>query len=406
MPGVSRLLLLVPATTYRIADFLAAADALGAEVVVGCDEMQGLSGLQVDFNDSDKGAARIAEYAREHPLAAVIGVDQETCLVAAKAGALIGLTHNQPEAVLAAGDKHLFRQKLHEAGLPGPRFKSFGPEVDPKSAAGGADYPCVLKPLGLSGSRGVIRADDEAGFLAAWTRIKALPGAGKNVLVEDYMPGAEVALEGLMEGGRLNVLAIFDKPDPLDGPYFEETIYVTPSRLAPETQAAIAAMAERAAVALGLTQGPIHAELRVRPTPAGANEQGPWMVELAARSIGGLCARALSFGAGAGLEELIIRHALGLPQADMTREEGASGVMMIPIPGAGILRGVEGQGAALAEPGITDITITIAKGGAVRPLPEGDRYLGFIFAKAATPAEAEAALRRAHGELKINIDPA
>jgi biotin carboxylase len=402
---VGRLLLLVPATTYRIADFMAAAGEVGADVVIGCDEAQAISGLRVDFADSDAGAAQIAQYGRQHEVAAVIGVDEETCLVAAKASALLGLSHNSPDAVRAAGDKHLFRQKLRAAGLPGPRFTSFGPQSDAKGAAARADFPCVLKPLGMAGSRGVIRADDEAGFVDAWARIKGLPGVGDSILVEDYMPGAEVAVEGILQGGKLSVLALFDKPDPLEGPYFEETIYLTPSRLSPASQAAIAAMTERAAAALGLSEGPVHAELRVRPTPVGANEQGPWMIELAARSIGGLCARSLDFGAGMRLEELIVRHALGLPQPDWAPQTGASGVMMIPIPAAGILSSVEGQGAARATPGITDIVITIAKGGTLVPLPEGDRYLGFIFAKCATPAEAEAALRRAHGELDIIIDP-
>jgi biotin carboxylase len=264
----------------------------------------------------------------------------------------------------------------------------------------------VLKPLVLSASRGVIRADSEAEFVAAFTRIAALletpevrqhhPDGRDRILVEDFIPGTEVALEGLLNHGELNTLAIFDKPDPLDGPFFEETIYVTPSRLPLETQRAIERCVARAASALGLEGGPVHAEVRL-------NQQGPWLIEIAARSIGGLCSRTLRFGTGMTLEEIILRHALDLPIASIEREHRAAGVMMIPIPRGGVLEDVGGLEAARAVAGIEDVTISIHKGEEVVPLPEGARYLGFIFARGATPADAERALRNAHARLSFVI---
>jgi len=270
-------------------------------------------------------------------------------------------------------------------------------------AAGHVRFPCVIKPIDLSGSQGVIRADDAEGFAAAFERVAAIvrspavcpPGtAPQRLIVERFIPGPEVAVEGLIRGGQLEILAVFDKPDPLDGPFFEETIYVTPSRLAPETLEGLEAATRAAVRALGLTEGPIHAEFRLA---AG----GPWVLEVAARSIGGLCARTLRFGAGLALEELILRGAAGLALPVHDREDAAAGVMMLPIPRAGTLREVNGRAEAMAVPGIEGLTITIPPGGRVVPLPEGDRYLGFMFARAETPAEAEAALREAQRRLEI-----
>jgi biotin carboxylase len=253
----------------------------------------------------------------------------------------------------------------------------------------------------------VIRADDVPSFVAAFRRVVAIlqgpdtAGLGKGreeVLVEDFIPGREVALEGLLVGGELHVLALFDKPDPLDGPYFEETIYLTPSRLAPDVQQAITAETRWAARALGLTEGPVHAELRV-------NEQGPWVVEVAARTIGGLCSRTLRFGAGLSLEELVIRHALGIELDSLERERRPAGVMMLPIPRGGVLRATRGREAALAVPGIEEVTISAHVGQELVPLPEGSRYLGFLLARADSPDAVEAALREAHRRLEFDVDP-
>jgi biotin carboxylase len=294
-------------------------------------------------------------------------------------------------AVAATRDKGAMRRALARQRVPQPRFAT-APDPDRLPDVG---FPCVVKPVSLSGSQGVIRADDPAAARAAAVRVLAL--CDGPLLVEEYVPGDEVALEGLLYRGHLAVLAVFDKPDPLVGPYFEETIYVTPSRQRDGIQTRLADLTARAASAIGLTEGPVHAELRI----AGDDI---WVIEIAARSIGGLCSRALRFGAGVSLEELILRHALNLPLDDLARERAASGVMMVPIPRRGILREVRGRDAALAVPGITGLEITVPPGRAVVPLPEGDRYLGFLFARGERPDDVERALRSAHAKLDVVIE--
>ena len=410
--AMGRLLLLVPTTSYRVGDFLDAAHRLGVDVAVGSNRRQVLEQyaegktVTLDFTDLEKGVAQIRAYAREYPLQAIVPVDDEPVLLAAEASQALGLSHNTPESVAATRDKYRLRTRLANSGLPSPWFTVVSVDDDPAPAAGAAVYPCVLKPLALSAGRGVIRADDAAAFPAAFRRIARIlkqPDAGTygtdRILVEEYIPGAEVAVEGLLRGGRLTVLALFDKPDPLEGPFFEETIYTTPSRLPADEQRGIIATTAKALAALGLRDGPVHAELRI-------NDRGHWLVEAAARSIGGLCARILRFGAGVRLEELILRHALGLPIESLEREKRAAGVMMIPTPEAGILRQVQGLAEARAVPGVEDVTISIPVGHPVVPPPEGYRYLGFIFARADDPAAAEAALREAHRRLRFDIEPA
>jgi len=300
------------------------------------------------------------------------------------------------------------RERLVAASVRQPSYRLIPLDGDLATIARTLDYPCVVKPLSLSASRGVIRADDARAFAAAVARIRAIL-AGPDVavseegrrelLVERFVPGIEVALEGLLVEGDLRVLALFDKPDPLNGPYFEETIYVTPSRLPDDVQKAIAGAAAAACAALGLTDGPVHAELRV-------NAEGPWVIEVAARSIGGLCSRTLRFGTGMTLEELILRHALGWPLPSLDRDQRAAGVMMIPIPRAGRLREVRGLEAAGLVRHIEDVVISAHPGQELIPLPEGWQYLGFIFARAERPADAEAALRAAHEALHFEIDDA
>ena len=287
----------------------------------------------------------------------------------------------------ATRDKAAMRRAFAAAGVPQPRFEVI--DGEPTASVG---FPCVIKPVSLAASRGVIRADDPADATAAAARVRAMVDGP--LLVEEYVPGVEVAVEGLLRAGQLEVLAVFDKPDPLEGPYFEETIYVTPSRLAPELLATIERVTADAAAAVGLVEGPVHAELR-------GDGDRVVVLELAARSIGGLCSRALRFGAGISIEEVVLRHAFGLPLADLRREAAASGVMMIPIPGAGTLDAVHGQDDARAVPGVVGLEITIAPGRPVQPLPEGDRYLGFIFARGSAPDAVEDALRAGHACLDI-----
>jgi biotin carboxylase len=409
------LLLLVPTRSYRTDDFVLAARRSGVGVVLGSDLCHrveesfggGEGVVSLDYRDPEKAAERIAELSRERPIRGVVPTDDATGVIAALAAERLGLRHNPPAAARRAAHKAESRRALAAAGVAVPRFAVYPLDAGPDGPSREAPYPCVLKPVHLSASRGVIRADEPAAFAAAWRRIERIVERARaerrpsdpevrSVLVEAFVPGPEVALEGLLREGRLEVLALFDKPDPLEGPFFEETIYVTPSRHGERVQDEVARVAAIAAAALGLAEGPVHAELRLGP-------QGPVVLEVAARSIGGLCSRSLRFGAGISLEEIVVAHAMGLPSAAAPRERRASGVMMLPSPRAGVLHGVEGLDAARAVPGVEDVVVTIPEGRAVEPLPEGDAYLGFLFARGETPAEVEAALRAGQARLRFDI---
>ncbi len=420
-----RVLLLLPTTSYRAEDFLDAAARLGATASVASDRCHVLAelwppgkdfpperSLAVDFRDPAGAAAAIAEAARPRGFDAVVATSDETAVIAALASRALGLRGNAPEAAYTARNKLRMRGALAAAGIARPRFAAFALDEEPRAPS----FPCVVKPLLLSASRGVIRADDPPSLRAAFERVARLlarPDTVRGddpdrhqVLVEEFVPGAEVALEGILRGGALGVLALFDKPDPLDGPFFEETIYVTPSRLPAAVQRAVADAAARAARAIGLAEGPIHAELRLPP------DGDPVVIEVAARSIGGLCARTLRFALADGdasLEELVLRHALDLPVSETGTETGtgtgASGVMMIPIPAAGVLQAVDGVEAARAVAHVEDVVITTKLGEKLVPLPEGASYLGFLFARAATPALVEEALREAHRQLRFTVAP-
>ena len=409
---MGRILLLMPSTTYHAADFMEAARRLGVDVVVGTDQRQALDAtrdrvLPLDFRDPAGAARQVAAFDAQHPLDAIVPTDDETAVLAAHAAVEVGLTANPIDAARAANDKLLLRRVLADARLPTPQFRVLPVTLNPEAVAAELSYPCVLKPTFLSASRGVIRADDADGFVVAFRRVAALlarpevadrggPAAGQ-LLVESFVPGREFALEGLLRDGRLQVLALFDKPDPLDGPFFEESLYVTPSRLPDPDQQRIAATVGEAAAALGLVDGPVHAEVRL-------GESDPVVIDLAARMIGGLCSRALRFGTGMSLEEVILLHALGRQVEPAAVQAGASAVLMLPIPRGGTLRAVEGLDEVRGIPGIRQVEITIPVGQAVVPLPEGDRYLGFVFAQADLPQEAESLLRRAASRLQFRID--
>ena len=387
------MVLLAGPATYRSAAFLRAAARLELDVVEAVDLPEPLHArmagrcegpLPLDFAQPGMAVAALTAYARQRPIDAILSLDDSATLLAAEAAAALGLPHNDPGAALAARDKWVMREALRRGGVPVPEFQRYPLAADPAAVAGEIPFPVVVKPTRLSGSRGVIRADERDAFVAAWQRTREIllrEGESRHdgeLLVERYLPGVEVALEGLLTGGSLQTLAIFDKPDPLEGPFFEETIYVTPSRLPETTQAAISARTAEAAAALGLREGPVHAELRI-------NVDGVWLIEIAGRSIGGLCSTILEFGAGISLEDLILCHAVRLPLPATERAGGAAGVMMIPIPKGGILRGVAGVDEARAVPGVTGIEITAPCNQPIAPLPEGASYLGFIFAKGETP---------------------
>ena len=397
-----RALLILPTATYRASDFLSAAEELGLEVVVASEEGQTLTEpfVLIDLRRPEWSAQQIVEKAG--PLDAIVPVDDGGVLIAALAAARLGLVHSRPDAVARTRNKAMLRRALFQAEVRQPAFAVLEAGDDPTELATLVGIPCVLKPLSLSGSRGVIRVDRPQAAPQVAERIRRiLAAAGENpnspLLVESYVPGREIAVEGVLSEGRLETLAIFDKPEPLEGPFFEETIYVTPSRLHPEVLMEAEAMVLEAADAIGLDEGPVHAELRV-------DGSSVTFLELAARSIGGLCSRALRFGMiGASLESLLLRHALGLPTRAPEREPVASGVMMLPIRRMGVLEQVKGVEDAKAVPGITDLQLTIPRGERLTPLPEGDRYLGFLFAKGSAPGDVEQALRLAYSKLEVVV---
>jgi biotin carboxylase len=406
------LLLLASTKGYETRLFIDAARNLGIPIALGTDRCGSLDdpwndrAIPLRFEDPEASARTILDFAREQPVQAIVPLGDHAVRTAALACRALDLPHNPPEAAEAARNKYKARQKLKTAGVAVPPFARFSLQDDPRRCAQQVAYPCVLKPLSLAASQGVIRADTPGQFLLAFERIRALmqrPEVQVHkeestdwLLAEGFIPGREVAVEGLLDRGRLRVLALFDKPDPLDGPFFEETIYVTPSREDAARQAAIVTEVERAARALALFHGPIHAEVRLSP-------DGPRIVEVAARAIGGLCSRVLRFRTGLSLPELILAHACDLPVEPATPDDQAAGVMMIPIPTAGIYEGVDGLDAALQVPGIEDLTITAKEDHPILPRPEGASYLGFIFARGSAPDKVEHALRAAHQCLRFRI---
>lgn len=412
-----RLLLIAPTTTYRLADFLEAAESLQVDVLIASNRCERLAVrwpnrrvIPVHLEKPRRAAGALVPRLQQRRIDAVLAADDAGVALAAYIAQALHLPGNVPKSIARTRNKYLFRKALAKAGLLSPHFTRLPTHLSPREALKKLDspFPCVLKPLMLSGSRGVIRADTPEVFRTAFARVAALLNSRElrqkaehtgTILVESYIPGAEYAVEGLLTEGRLDILTIFDKPDPLEGPYFEETIYVTPTRLSGPAQIEIRRSVSRACRALGLRHGPMHAEVRL-------NSDGVYLLEVAARTIGGLCSRALRFATDMSLETLVIRHSLGERLSAVVPSERASGVMMIPIPRGGRLQTVEGVEQARQVPGIEGIEITIQPGHLVVPLPEGASYLGFIFASGDSPAEVEARLRTAHAHLRFDIRPA
>ena len=401
---MARILLIAATTGYQTRSFAEAARRLGIEVTLATDRCHVLEdpwrdhAIPVRFEEPEAAA----EALRATTVDGIVAVADRPTLVAALAAEKLGLPFHPPHAVAACRDKHRMRELFAAAGLLVPRNIRVSLDADPHDIG----FPCVLKPLGLSASRGVIRADNPTEFTAAFARIRRIleqpeilrfhDDVNSAIQIEEYIEGREFALEGLMTNGELETLAIFDKPDPLEGPFFEETIYVTPSRRPQEVQQAIIQTAKHAVRALGLHHGPVHAEMRVNAT-------GVYMLEVAARPIGGLCARALRFEGGRTLEELVILHAVGKVPEGRKLSPPSLGVMMIPVPRAGVYQSVSGIDHAQATPGVDDVIITAKRGQKLIPLPEGSSYTGFIFASGVCPAAVEESLRLAHSCLDFEI---
>ena len=413
---MTTVLLILPTGTYRAPAYLAAARALGLDVVTGSERAQALASRMAEhfvllpLHDPEATADAIVAYAEGTHLDAIVAVDDTGAIGAAAAAERLRLVHSPPAAVRTTRDKIAMRRAFAAAGLPQPAFEVAFDDDEVAAATARIGPPVVVKPPSLAGSRGVIRADDVAGALEAASfvrRILADAGepAGSPLLVEEFVPGAEVAVEGLLRQGELSVIAVFDKPEPLDGPYFEETIYVAPSSLPPELLGKITAVTAEALRAIGLTDGPIHAELRVPGVRLPTEDAlGPAvrLLEVAARTIGGHCSRALELRGGGSLEQLVLATALGVPGPEPVLAR-AAGVLMVPIPRSGFLAGVSGIDAASKVPHVTGVEITVPRGRFVKALPEGERYLGFVFATAGTAREVETALRRARQLLVVDV---
>jgi formate-dependent phosphoribosylglycinamide formyltransferase (GAR transformylase) len=454
---------------YQTRSFEAAARKLGVELVYVTDRCHELDdpwgdhAIAARFANPEEAAATAIQSLRGKPIAAILALGDAPAVAASYTARGLGLRANHPAAVEACHNKLRTREVFRDAGLFNPPtglwFRTIPLSPEPEPSLLGIQYPCVLKPLSLSASQGVMRANTHEEFREAARRLARLlerpdlqtksASPYREALVEEYIPGVEVAVEGILLDGELKILAIFDKPDPLEGPYFEETIYVAPSRLSAEQQSAIIRTASQSIRALGLSHGPVHAEFRI-------NDRGVWPIEVAPRPIGGMCAASLSFvstrnpimddiregtasavpkgsdNAGAlapevsvatgtqialteqtlphdlqpiGLEELILRHAIGEDISAWQREPAASAVMMIPVPASGILEKVGGIAEAQRVANVTDVQITARLHDQIQAWPEGSSYLGFIFAKAESPAAAEQAVREAHSKLTFQIRP-
>jgi phosphoribosylaminoimidazole carboxylase (NCAIR synthetase) len=411
-----RILLVAATTGYQTRSFAEAAARLNIGMTLATDRCHVLEdpwrdqAIAVRFEDPRRSAESLAEAVRPLAIAGIAAVADRPTLIAALTAEELGLPWHSPQAAAACRDKHRMRELFAEAGLAVPRHERIAIDGDPVAATARTHFPCVLKPLGLTGSRGVIRANNSDEFVAAFRRIRRileLPEIrrlredwNQAIQIEQYIPGNEFALEGLMTRGEFRTLAIFDKPDPLEGPFFEETIYVTPSRQPDSVQDAIVDTTVRAARALGLYHGPFHAEMRV-------HDGGVCMLEIAARPIGGLCSRALRFRIPGSreitLEELVVIHAIEKMPECIEPASPAAGVMMIPVPRAGVFEFVSGVENARAIAGIDDVVITAKRGEKLVPLPEGTSYPGFVFASGRDAAFVEDALRRAHRELRFHV---
>ena len=415
-----RVLLFAGKLGYQTRSFDEAARKLGIELVFVTDRCHQLEdpwgdrAIPVHFESPEAAAYTVLEAVRTGvQIDGILALGDRPAVAAAYVAHGLSVPYNHPASVEACRSKLRMREVFRDAGLCVPWFRAVKLEPAPEPALLGISYPCVLKPLSLSASQGVLRANNRQEFLSAGEKIRKLLASPEvaatreanldQMLVEGYIPGREVAVEALLTDGEFRVLAIFDKPDPLTGPYFEESIYVTPSRLPEKQEAEIERCAAEAARALGLSHGPVHAEFRI-------NEEGVWPLEVAARPIGGLCARALRFEAAdgeglIGLEELLLRQAIGWLVSDWRREASASGIMMIPVPRSGVLEKVEGEEEARATAHVAELHITARLRDYIAAWPEGSSYLGFLFARAETPDDAEAALRAAHAKLKFTLTP-
>ncbi len=400
--------MVAPNRSYRVASYIDAATRLGLQLIIVSDSEHSLvsavaSGITVDFADPDLAFEQVKLSIADKSILSVIATDDAVVTLASRIARELGLPHNDPKASRLTVRKDLARIRLQQEQCNVPEF-SVCAIYDAADKATEFTYPVVLKPLMLSGSRGVIRADDPTQFIAAAERLERIlanePASDyerRHFLVEQYLDGDEIAFDGFVQDGRLLPLAMFDKPEPMNGPFFEESYYITPSRHDAATQQAIVEEIERCCAAYGLRHGPIHAEARI-------TTQGVVLLEMASRTIGGQCARLIEYVLGSNLEQVIIQL-MSDRSPEYQRGSKHAGVLMIPIEQSGVLKRVEGLIKAQQVANITDIEIHIQPGYELIPLPEGSSYLGFIFASAETFDQTLQALREAHQQLKFITSP-
>lgn len=401
-PHMPTALVILPSNTYRAADFLAAAESIGIDLVVASEQPppleMGDGYLQIDCAEPAAAAEAIARFGETTDIDGIVAADDQGVLIAAAANQLLGLRGNSPAAAHATRDKLEMRERLRTAEVPQPEFARLEAGGDVNSLAAAIGFPVVVKPVDRSASQGVVRIDSKDGLGPAVALVRQIVGADVPMLIEEFVSGVEIAIEGMVSESELTVLAVFDKPDSGDGPYFPETIFVTPSQLPSSELAEATRVAEAAIRGIGLTHGPVHVELRI--------DQGrARVIEVAARSIGGLCSRSLNFGLmGTTLESLILRNSIGLGRTHLRRESVSSGVLMIPTPESGVLRAIEGTEKTRSIAGITGMDFTMVPGDRVEAPPLGERYLGFVYARSDRPQQVESALREAMATLEVQLE--
>ena len=405
----AHILFIAPPQSYRIAPYLKAAKELDCDLTIASMGEYSLvspiaEGIHIDFADHEAALARLKEHHQQHPFNAVIGGDDLAVELASRLANELGLAHNSPQASLLTRRKDLARAHLQQAGVAVPAHSLIDLTRPLAIQLEQLHYPCVLKPLAMSMSRGVIRVDNTEQAQQACARIESIIQEAlveeeqQKILAEQYIDGEEIAYEGLLTNGELKTLLFFDKPEPLTGPYFEESYYITPSRQDKDIQQRVYEVVKAACDSYGLVTGPVHAELRV-------DEDGKvWVLEVAARTIGGECARLVELATEQSLEKLVLSNALSQLHS-LPELKGAAGVLMIPTTQAGVLRRVEGVMAAQNVEGIKEVVLSVREGHQLVPLPEGSSYLGFMYGLAETPEQVEQALREAHAKLNVVIAP-
>ncbi len=409
-PGLSPgfVLLIAPSGSYRIPPYIEAAKALGIGLLVVSNSKHSLvsevaKGISVDFDDLRLAREIILSEIKGLKILSVLATDDICVGLSSQIAQQLGLPQNNPSAARLTHRKDLAREALQLAGCNTPEFQVIK-LIDASNLSKSINYPVVIKPLSLSASRGVIRANDAAEFVQACRRIDSIleytgqSGYERNqVLVEAYLDGAEFAVEGIIIAGEFHLLMIFDKPEPLIGPFFEETYYLTPSQLESAQIQELINEVSRCCHAYNLTHGPVHAEARITQT-------GVVLLELAARTIGGQCGQLIEFSTCQKLEELVILGMCGI-KPELPSSVESAGVLMIPVAKSGLLKRVEGMTDALQVEFIRDIEIHIQAGYELIPLPEGSSYLGFIFAQAPSYQQTYDALKKAYDKLNFVTQP-